>query len=179
MGDCDPSTRLSTITISPNLTLVLSLANLRGRCVIAPSDQELAVRYHGTAPQVQPPALQCATLGAIGGFFDHGVQSSRLCSRPPQLPEALRRQQIRGRQTSFASRTGRLAGKIPRSCSSFPSHRCLHSLSEFRTSRANRAFRSQLFAHEFRNIRNLIGQHVHFSREALNLGFDAAVHHMI
>ncbi|WP_348266760.1 patatin-like phospholipase family protein [Edaphobacter paludis] len=41
------------------------------RFVIAPSDDELAKRYLAAgSPQDQPPALQCATLGAFGGFLE-------------------------------------------------------------------------------------------------------------
>jgi hypothetical protein len=39
------------------------------RFVIAPSDDELAKQYAGD-PEAQPPALQCASLGAFGGFFE-------------------------------------------------------------------------------------------------------------
>ncbi len=42
------------------------------RYVIAPSDDELTAHYRksaGAKPSKQPPALQCATLGAFGGFF--------------------------------------------------------------------------------------------------------------
>jgi hypothetical protein len=39
------------------------------RFVIAPSDDELAKQYAGN-PEAQPPALQCASLGAFGGFFE-------------------------------------------------------------------------------------------------------------
>lgn len=45
------------------------------RFVIAPSDLGLVEKYHSTAPQAQPPALQCATLGAFGGFFDRGFRA--------------------------------------------------------------------------------------------------------
>ena len=44
------------------------------RFVIAPSDYELAIQY-ASAPQNQPPALQCATLSAFGGFFDRGFRA--------------------------------------------------------------------------------------------------------
>lgn len=43
-----------------------------GRFVIAPSDDRLVEQYRESAngdPAQQPPALQCATLGAFGGFF--------------------------------------------------------------------------------------------------------------
>jgi hypothetical protein len=43
------------------------------RFVIAPSDHQLAVRYHGIS--AQPPALQCAALGAFGGFFHRGFRA--------------------------------------------------------------------------------------------------------
>jgi hypothetical protein len=39
------------------------------RFVIAPSDDELAKQY-AENPDAQPPALQCARLGAFGGFFE-------------------------------------------------------------------------------------------------------------
>jgi Patatin-like phospholipase len=39
------------------------------RFVIAPSDDELAKQY-AENPAAQPPALQCASLGAFGGFFE-------------------------------------------------------------------------------------------------------------
>ena len=39
------------------------------RFVIAPSDDELAKQY-AENPDAQPPALQCASLGAFGGFFE-------------------------------------------------------------------------------------------------------------
>jgi predicted acylesterase/phospholipase RssA len=39
------------------------------RFVIAPSDDELAKQY-AEKPTAQPPALQCASLGAFGGFFE-------------------------------------------------------------------------------------------------------------
>jgi predicted acylesterase/phospholipase RssA len=45
------------------------------RFVIAPSDQALAARYRGPAAQDQPPALQCAVLGAFGGFFCRGFRA--------------------------------------------------------------------------------------------------------
>ncbi len=40
-----------------------------GRFVIAPSDDELAKQYLDNS-DVQPPALQCASLGAFGGFLE-------------------------------------------------------------------------------------------------------------
>jgi hypothetical protein len=40
-----------------------------GRFVVAPSDDELTKQYAGD-PDAQPPALQCASLGAFGGFFE-------------------------------------------------------------------------------------------------------------
>jgi Patatin-like phospholipase len=48
------------------------------RFIIAPSDDELVSEYHtdnGTSPRRQPPALQCATLGAFGGFFERGFRA--------------------------------------------------------------------------------------------------------
>jgi hypothetical protein len=45
------------------------------RYVIAPSDQELVDRYSGRKPKDMPPALQCATLGAFGGFFSRGFRA--------------------------------------------------------------------------------------------------------
>jgi hypothetical protein len=49
------------------------------RFVIAPSDPELAGKYHRTgapAPSPdQPPALQCAVLGAFGGFLERGFRA--------------------------------------------------------------------------------------------------------
>lgn len=39
------------------------------RFVIAPSDDELAKQY-AENPDTQPPALQCGSLGAFGGFFE-------------------------------------------------------------------------------------------------------------
>jgi len=45
------------------------------RFVIAPSDDQLAVRYRSADPSQQPPALQCATLGAFGGFFHRGFRA--------------------------------------------------------------------------------------------------------
>jgi predicted acylesterase/phospholipase RssA len=44
------------------------------RFVIAPSDVELAQKYKD-APEEQPAALQCATLGAFGGFFDRDFRA--------------------------------------------------------------------------------------------------------
>lgn len=44
------------------------------RFVIAPSDDELAKRYAAN-PDAQPPALQCASLGAFGGFFEKGFRA--------------------------------------------------------------------------------------------------------
>lgn len=37
--------------------------------VIAPSDPELVAEYEEKPPESRPPALQCALLGAFGGFF--------------------------------------------------------------------------------------------------------------
>lgn len=47
------------------------------RYVIVPSDDELAKRYadNGVPPEQQAPALQCATLGAFGGFFHRGFRA--------------------------------------------------------------------------------------------------------
>lgn len=47
------------------------------RYVIVPSDEELAKRYadNAVAPEQQAPALQCATLGAFGGFFSRGFRA--------------------------------------------------------------------------------------------------------
>jgi Patatin-like phospholipase len=44
------------------------------RFVIAPSDDELVKRYEAN-PEAQPPALQCASLGAFGGFFEKGFRA--------------------------------------------------------------------------------------------------------
>jgi hypothetical protein len=43
--------------------------------VIAPSDEELVDSYKGKKPEDTPPALQCATLGAFGGFFYRGFRA--------------------------------------------------------------------------------------------------------
>ena len=45
------------------------------RFVIAPSDYDTAMKYSGTARPDEPPALQCATIGAFGGFFDRGFRA--------------------------------------------------------------------------------------------------------
>jgi predicted acylesterase/phospholipase RssA len=47
------------------------------RYVIVPSDEELAKRYanNQVPPEKQAPALQCATLGAFGGFFSRGFRA--------------------------------------------------------------------------------------------------------
>jgi Patatin-like phospholipase len=45
------------------------------RYVIAPSDQELVDTYKGKKPKDMPQALQCATLGAFGGFFCRGFRA--------------------------------------------------------------------------------------------------------
>jgi hypothetical protein len=45
------------------------------RYVIAPSDQELVDRYKDKKFEGVPPALQCATLGAFGGFFYRGFRA--------------------------------------------------------------------------------------------------------
>jgi predicted acylesterase/phospholipase RssA len=45
------------------------------RFVIAPSDYQLAARYSGQRASAEPPALQCATLGAFGGFFCRGFRA--------------------------------------------------------------------------------------------------------
>lgn len=39
------------------------------RFVIAPSDEELVQEFKGQPADRHPPALQCGTLGAFGGFF--------------------------------------------------------------------------------------------------------------
>ncbi len=44
------------------------------RFVIAPSDDELTNQYVDTA-DAQPPALQCASLGAFGGFFEKAFRA--------------------------------------------------------------------------------------------------------
>ncbi|MES2221368.1 MAG: patatin-like phospholipase family protein [Acidobacteriota bacterium] len=46
------------------------------RFVIAPSDDELAEQY-AKNPDAQPPALQCASLGAFGGFRAHDYALGR------------------------------------------------------------------------------------------------------
>jgi hypothetical protein len=43
--------------------------------VIAPSDPELVHEYKSSPPEFRPPALQCATLGAFGGFFYRGFRA--------------------------------------------------------------------------------------------------------
>ncbi len=45
------------------------------RFVIAPSDHELVLQHEATAGKTQPPALQCATVGAFGGFLDRGFRA--------------------------------------------------------------------------------------------------------
>ncbi len=47
------------------------------RYVIVPSDDELAKKYaaQNVPPEQQAPALQCATLGAFGGFFNRGFRA--------------------------------------------------------------------------------------------------------
>jgi len=45
------------------------------RFVIAPSDDETEACKGKIEPQDQPPALQSATLGAFGGFFDRGFRA--------------------------------------------------------------------------------------------------------
>jgi hypothetical protein len=45
------------------------------RYVIAPSDQDLVDTHAGKKPGDTPPALQCATLGAFGGFFYRGFRA--------------------------------------------------------------------------------------------------------
>lgn len=45
------------------------------RFVIAPSDHQLASEHAGGQEQNQPPALQCASLGAFGGFFHRGFRA--------------------------------------------------------------------------------------------------------
>jgi hypothetical protein len=43
--------------------------------VIAPSDEDLVDRCKDKDPEDIPPALQCATLGAFGGFFYRGFRA--------------------------------------------------------------------------------------------------------
>ena len=43
--------------------------------IVAPSDDALARENKGEAAQGVPPALQCATLGAFGGFFERGFRA--------------------------------------------------------------------------------------------------------
>lgn len=45
------------------------------RFVIAPSDAELVDQYKNNPAESRPAALQCATLGAFGGFFERGFRS--------------------------------------------------------------------------------------------------------
>lgn len=45
------------------------------RFVIAPSDAGLGKQYRDKPEQTRPPALQCATLGAFGGFFYRGFRA--------------------------------------------------------------------------------------------------------
>ena len=47
------------------------------RFVIAPSDHELVEKWRrsGRPEHEQPPALQCASLGAFGGFFERGFRA--------------------------------------------------------------------------------------------------------
>ncbi len=45
------------------------------RFVIAPSDPELVLQHEATPGKAQPAALQCATVGAFGGFFDRGFRA--------------------------------------------------------------------------------------------------------
>jgi hypothetical protein len=44
------------------------------RFVIVPSDDLITTQYAAN-PQDQPPALQCASLGAFGGFFERGYRA--------------------------------------------------------------------------------------------------------
>jgi hypothetical protein len=49
-----------------------------GRFVIAPSDDELVKKYRnsaGASSAKLPAALQCATIGAFGGFFERGFRA--------------------------------------------------------------------------------------------------------
>jgi hypothetical protein len=45
--------------------------------IVAPSDDELAKKAHAdaSASKSLPPALQCASLGAFGGFFERGFRA--------------------------------------------------------------------------------------------------------
>lgn len=45
------------------------------RFVIAPSDTELVEQYKGRPAESRPAALQCAALGAFGGFFYRGFRA--------------------------------------------------------------------------------------------------------
>lgn len=45
------------------------------RFVIAPSDAELVEQHKDKPPECRPPALQCAALGAFGGFFCRGFRA--------------------------------------------------------------------------------------------------------
>ncbi len=48
------------------------------RFVIAPADDDLTRQHSPTGPkshQPEPPALQCASLGAFGGFFERGFRA--------------------------------------------------------------------------------------------------------
>jgi hypothetical protein len=74
--------RLFTALIAQSRFFGESLSDvMRGttfsRFVIAPSDNELAERWKksGRPEQEQPPALQCASLGAFGGFFERGFRA--------------------------------------------------------------------------------------------------------
>lgn len=43
--------------------------------IVAPSDDELLQKYKGQDLERMPPALQCAALGAFGGFFERGFRA--------------------------------------------------------------------------------------------------------
>lgn len=43
--------------------------------IVAPSDDELLQKYKSQGLERMPPALQCAALGAFGGFFERGFRA--------------------------------------------------------------------------------------------------------
>jgi hypothetical protein len=43
--------------------------------IVAPSDDELLQKYKSQGLAEMPPALQCASLGAFGGFFERGFRA--------------------------------------------------------------------------------------------------------
>jgi predicted acylesterase/phospholipase RssA len=43
--------------------------------IVAPSDNELLDKYESNGLSKMPPALQCASLGAFGGFFERGFRA--------------------------------------------------------------------------------------------------------